>query len=265
MRIIAEIGWNHLGDMDVAKKMIKAASLAGADYCKFQTWSVKNLKEGSWDNDGRRELYNKAELTKDMHLELKNYCNENKTKFLTSIFNIKDIEFLSSLTPEIIKIGSPEIYNIDLIKKCLETFDQVILSTGAAKWEEILKLKSLSNLNRLVLLHCVSSYPCKPENINIPRMIELKKIVKKVGYSGHYPGIDDAIIAICNGAEFIEKHFTINKDLPGRDNKFSILPEELKFLNDFKKNFLEMQKFKGLDLQDCEKDIFDNIRGRWNN
>ncbi len=265
MKIIAEIGWNHLGDIKVAKQMIKAASNAGADYCKFQTWSVKNLKEGSWDNDGRRELYKKAELSKDMHYELKDYCNENKTKFLTSIFNIKDIEFLSSLTPEIIKIGSPEIYNIELIEKCLEIFDQVILSTGAAKWEEVTRLKSLPNLDKLVLLHCVSSYPCKPENINIPRMIELKKIVKKVGYSGHYPGIDDAIIAICNGAEFIEKHFTTNKELPGRDNKFSILPEDLKFLTDFKKNYLEMLKFKGLDLQNCEQDIYENIRGRWNN
>ena len=265
MKIIAEIGWNHLGDMGIAKQMINAASTAGADYCKFQTWSVKNLKSGSWDDDGRRELYNKAELSKEMHYELKDYCDENNIKFLTSIFNINDVEFLSKLSPEVIKIGSPEIYNTQLIEKCLEFFDQVILSTGAAKWEEITRLKLLTNIDRLVLLHCVSSYPCKPENINIPRMIELKKIVQKVGYSGHFPGIDDAIIAICNGAEFIEKHFTINKELPGRDNKFSILPEELKFLTDFKKNYFEMQKFKGLDLQDCEYDIYQNIRGRWNN
>ena len=265
MKIIAEIGWNHLGDMKVAKQMIKAASSSGADYCKFQTWSVKNLKEGSWDNDGRRELYKKAQLTKEMHFELKDYCNQNNTKFLTSIFNIKDIEFLNNLTPEIIKIGSPEIYNIELIKKCLECFDKVILSTGAANWEEILKLKSLPNIKKLVLLHCVSSYPCKPENINIPRMRELKKIVNSVGYSGHYPGIDDAIIAICNGAEFIEKHFTIDKNLPGRDNKFSILPEDLKLLVNFKNNYSEMQKFRGLDLQECEKDIYENIRGCWNN
>ena len=96
-------------------------------------------------------------------------------------------------------------------------------------------------------------------------MRELKKIVNSVGYSGHYPGIDDAIIAICNGAEFIEKHFTIDKNLPGRDNKFSILPEDLKLLVNFKNNYSEMQKFRGLDLQECEKDIYENIRGRWNN
>ena len=111
MKIIAEIGWNHLGDMGIAKQMINAASTAGADYCKFQTWSVKNLKSGSWDDDGRRELYNKAELSKEMHYELKDYCDENNIKFLTSIFNINDVEFLSKLSPEVIKIGSPEIYN----------------------------------------------------------------------------------------------------------------------------------------------------------
>ena len=180
MKIIAEIGWNHLGDMGIAKQMINAASTAGADYCKFQTWSVKNLKSGSWDDDGRRELYNKAELSKEMHYELKDYCDENNIKFLTSIFNINDVEFLSKLSPEVIKIGSPEIYNTQLIEKCLEFFDQVILSTGAAKWEEITRLKLLTNIDRLVLLHCVSSYPCKPENINIPRMIELKKIVQRL-------------------------------------------------------------------------------------
>ncbi len=265
MKIIAEVGWNHLGDMNVAREMIDAAAVSGADYCKFQTWSVKNLKKGPWDKDGRRELYNKAELTYDMHEELKDYCDKKKINFLTSIFNIKDIDFLKKLLTRTIKIGSPEIYNFELIKACLENFDQVILSTGAAKWDEILKLKTLPNLNKLVLLHCVSSYPCQPENINMPRMIELKEIVKNVGYSGHYPGIDDAIIAICNGAQYIEKHFTIDKNLPGRDNKFSLLPEDLKFLINFKKKYSEMQKFKGLDLQDCEKDIYENIRGRWNN
>ena len=76
MKIIAEIGWNHLGDMNLAKEMIVAASESGADFCKFQTWSVKNLKNGPWDNDGRKELYNKAELKYDDHIQLKEYCEK---------------------------------------------------------------------------------------------------------------------------------------------------------------------------------------------
>ena len=264
MKIIAEIGWNHLGDIGVAKKMIDAADESGADYCKFQTWSVKNLKKGSWDNDGRREIYNKAELTYENHIELKKYCEDKNIKFLTSIFNIHDVNFLKKIFQKIIKIGSPEIYNIDLIKECLTNFNQVVLSTGAAKWDEIKRLKNLENLNKLILLHCVSSYPCKPENVNMPRMLELKKIVQTVGYSGHYPGIDDAMLAICSGAQFVEKHFTIDKNLPGRDNKFSILPSDLKALVKFKENHEKMKEFNGLDLQECEKDIYHNVRGRWN-
>ena len=78
--LVAEIGWNHMGDMPLAEKMISEASKSGAEYCKFQTWSVKNLKEGPWDKDGRRELYNKAELTHDNHLELKDFCQKKKNK-----------------------------------------------------------------------------------------------------------------------------------------------------------------------------------------
>lgn len=264
MKIIAEVGWNHLGDIEIAKKMIDAAADSGADYCKFQTWSVKNLKEGPWDSDGRRELYCKAELSYEDHHNLKNYCKSKNIKFLTSIFNIKDIEFLKKITPEIIKIGSPEISNLELIKKSLENFDKVILSTGAAKWSEILNLKKLPNLNRLILLHCVSSYPCNSNNINMPRMKDLKEITEIVGYSGHYQGIDDALLAICNGAEFIEKHFTIDKNLPGKDNKISILPNDLKFIVDFKNNIEKMQNYLGKEIQECEKDTL-LTRGRWSN
>ncbi|MBD1140960.1 N-acetylneuraminate synthase family protein [Pelagibacterales bacterium SAG-MED39] len=264
MKIIAEVGWNHLGDINIAKKMIDAAADAGADYCKFQTWSVKNLRTGPWDDDGRRELYKKAELSKEDHVELKNYCKKKNINFLTSIFNIKDINFLKKITPKLIKIGSPEIYNLDLIQGCLKNFDKVILSTGAAEWKEILKLKKLVNINRLTLLHCVSSYPCDLENINMPRMKDLNEISNNIGYSGHYKGIDDALFAICNGAEYIEKHFTIDKDLPGKDNKISIMPNELKFIVNFKNNVIKMQKYKGKEIQDCEKDTL-TTRGRWSN
>ena len=263
MKIIAEVGWNHIGDMELAKIMIDAASEAGADFCKFQTWSVKNLKPGPWDNDGRREIYQKAELTYENHIELKKHCDKKKIKFLTSIFNINDLDFLKKLIPDMIKIGSPEAYNLDLIDQCLKSFNKVIVSTGATTWDEINQYKKLSNIDKLILLHCVSAYPCKPENINIPRMKKLREISSCVGYSGHYDGIDDAIIAICNNAEFIEKHFTLDKSLPGRDNKFALVPSQLKLLCEFRDNFVKMNEFKGLDFQNIEKDIISDVRGRW--
>ena len=263
MKIIAEIGWNHMGDMDLAKKMISEAAKSGADYCKFQTWSVKNLKTGSWDKDGRREIYTKAELSEEKHYELKDYCEKNNVKFLSTIFNIKDLLMLKDLTPSLIKIGSPEAYNIRLIEKCLDNFEKVIVSTGATKWSEILQYKNLEKINNLVLMHCVSAYPCELKNINLTKMTMLKEITSAVGYSGHYEGVDDAIAAISNNAEYIEKHFTIDKNLPGRDNKFAILPNQMKFICDYRDNYLKMIEFKGLDFQEVEENVFKEARGRW--
>ena len=263
MKIIAEIGWNHMGDMSLAKKMIESAAKNGADYCKFQTWSVKNLKKGKWDEDGRREIYESAQLSQDQHYELFEYCKKFNTNFLTTIFNLSDLDFLSNLNKKIIKIGSPEVYNLDLITSCLEKFEVVLLSTGASMWSEVERLKKVKNVEKLVLLHCVSSYPCKPENINFPKMEELKKITKNVGYSGHFEGINDALIALVFGAKYIEKHFTIDNSLPGRDNKFSITPSELLMLKNFRNNLNEMMIDNGLDLQNCEEEIYKTIRGRW--
>ena len=101
--IIAEIGWNHLGNIKLAEKFIKSAANHGADYCKFQTWSVKNLKNGAWDQDGRRKIYEKAQLTEKDHYKLKNLCKKYNVKFLTSVFNIKDIPFLKKLNRDCIK------------------------------------------------------------------------------------------------------------------------------------------------------------------
>ena len=115
--LIAEIGWNHMGDMSLAEKMISEASKAGVDFCKFQTWKVKNLKEGPWNKDGRLEIYNKAELTDENHKTLIILCKKYKVKFLTSVFNVKDLDFISKLSNHAIKIPSHEVYNLELIKK----------------------------------------------------------------------------------------------------------------------------------------------------
>ena len=112
-------------------------------------------------------------------------------------------------------------------------------------------------------MHCVSSYPSEPNMINMPRLNEIKKLTTKVGFSGHFKGIDDALIAISMGSTYVEKHFTIDNDLPGRDNKFALLPEDLKRLCEFRDIYSEMTIYKGLNLQKSEYDIFKNYRGRW--
>lgn len=263
INLIAEIGWNHMGDMDLAEKMIKSAKKSGADYCKFQTWSEKNLKTGPWDNDGRREIYIKAGLTEEKHHKLKHICDYHKINFLTSVFNINDLDFVSSINSEIIKIPSHEIHNLPLIEKAANLFDKVLVSTGAAKWSEVESVSKIKKSSKLILMHCVSAYPCNPENINFPRLEQIKKLSKDIGYSGHYSGIDDALTAITLGATYIEKHFTIDQNLPGRDNKFAILPENFFSISKFRNNYSKMILDKGLDLQECEKDIYNNYRGRW--
>ena len=203
IKIIAEIGWNHMGNMQLAEKMIKSASKNGADICKFQTWNVKKLKPGPWDNDGRREIYKKAELTEEKHKVLQKICKKNKIEFLTSIFNTDDIGFLSKLNNKIIKIPSHEIGNIDLIKKVEKKFKTILISTGASKWNEILKIIKNLNKKKIVLMHCVSSYPCPFDRINLQRLKSLSKF-NRVGYSGHLQGIDDAISAISMNALYVE-------------------------------------------------------------
>jgi len=262
-KLIAEIGWNFIGDMTLAKEMIIAAKESGADYAKFQTWSTQDLKPGAWDNDGRIELYKKAELSPEKHHELKEYCDKYKIEFLTSVFNKKYFNFLKDLKLKSIKIASMEINNKPLIADAKKNFQQVFISTGATKLIELEKISQDLKGDQFVMFHCVSSYPTPAKNVNLPRIEYLKKHFSRVGYSGHYKGISDAIGALDYDIEFIEKHFTIDNNLPGRDNQFSILPQEMKILSDYRNNLNIMNKDLGPEMQDIELDVHNNMRQRW--
>ncbi len=262
--IIAEIGWNHMGNMTLAKEMISAAKESGADYAKFQTWSVKNLVAGPWDNDGRKEIYVKAELSKEMHEELYDYCNSININFLTSIFNFDDYFKIKNLKLKTMKIPSHEIHNLDLIKKVSEVCDELLVSAGAAKWDEILNITKLNEFQKITLMHCVSSYPCHFNDLNFNKYNELQLLSeKKIGYSGHYQGTMDAEIAITLRSSYIEKHFTIDNKLPGRDNQFAILPDQLKKIVNFKNEFKKMMDNDELEVHEKENDIVNKYRGRW--
>ena len=136
-KLIAEIGWNHMGDMKLAKEMILAAKESGCDFAKFQTWSVDRLKSGVWDTDGRREIYEKAELDFDKHIELKEYCDEVDIGFMSSVFSIQDAKLLKQVVTDYVKIPSFESRNIDLINYCSDNFNKLLISTGTATWNEI--------------------------------------------------------------------------------------------------------------------------------
>ena len=264
IKVIAEIGWNHCGDMQLAKQMAKAAQKSGATYAKYQTWSVNRLKPGSWDDDGRRQIYEKAELSKENHIELINYCNEIGIKFLSSVFSIEDAKLLVELGCKEVKIPSFESRNHELIKYCDDNFDIIFMSTGTSTFNEIKHSTTFMNTADWYILHCVSTYPCLPSQANLLRMNRLKDLGFEVGYSDHIQGVESAKVAIGEGARVVEKHFTINNNLPGRDNKFAILPRQMEDLTNFIKLREEMFMSYGDDFQKSELDSRINYTGRFN-
>tara|TARA_B110000003_G_scaffold125200_1_gene127411 strand:+ start:3257 stop:4057 length:801 start_codon:yes stop_codon:yes gene_type:complete len=264
IKIIAEIGWNHCGDIDLAKKMAKEAQLAGATYAKYQTWSVDRLKPGSWDSDGRKQIYEKAELSKQDHITLIDYCTEIGIKFLSSVFSIPDAQLLVELGVREVKIPSFESRNEELIRYCDNNFDNVFMSCGTSTLDEIANSIKLFEKSILYLMHCVSVYPGTYEIANLPKMKVLMSMYHNVGYSDHIQGVESAKIAIGEGAVVVEKHFTIDNDLPGRDNKFAILPKELNDLTSFIKNRELMFTSTGMGYNPKEKDSRNNYEGRFN-
>ena len=263
IKLIAEIGWNHMGSINLAEKMIKAAKKSGADFAKFQTWRVTNLKPGPWDSDGRREIYKKAELSKEDYSKLDKICKKYKIKFLTSIFNHNDYELIEHIKNNTIKIPSPENRNKEMLNFISKKYKNIFLSTGAAKISEIKQSLKLLKKNNITVMHCVSSYPCSDDKVNLLRLNEIKKISKNVGLSDHTHDILSSIISLSYGITLIEKHFTIDNSLPGRDNKFAILPSE----------FMELKKsvdrYKSFNLPFKEKFIPQELEirkiysGRW--
>ena len=262
-KIIAEIGWNHMGDLDLAKKMIVAASENGSDFVKTQFFSTKNLKPGPWDNDGRRDIYEKAQLTIEKYLELKEFCSKKNIKFFTSVFTLEDLKKILEYEKDYIKIPSAEANNIELINFASENFNNVLISTGTLKQSEIQKISDIVLKDKLTLLHCVSSYPCKDEDINLPKINHLKKYSNSVGFSDHTQGIIATILSIPYKLTYIEKHFTIDQSLPGRDNKFAILPKDLFELKKSISLFEKANIDHGENYLKCEEEVRNVYARRW--
>jgi len=244
--------------------MILAAKKSGADSVKFQLWNPMKLKPGPWDKDGRRKIYERSYLDYKKFKLLYNFSKKNKIDCFASIFSADEILLHKKVNSKIVKIPSHESYNIKIIDECVKNFEYVLISLGALKKDELIKiLKIVKQKKNLIPLHCVSAYPLNAEDTNFYKMNYISNYSKLFGYSGHMDSINDAIYAINNGAKIIEKHFTINKNLEGRDNKFALLPMQFKILRDFADCFYDFKTKRTLDIQKCELDIFKNYRGRW--
>ena len=263
-KIIAEIGWNHMGDLKLAKKMFFEAKKNGADLVKIQIFNVDRLTNGSWDKDGRRQIYEKAQINNIKKLRvLSSYCAKIKIPFFASVFSKEDADLLAKVQKKLVKIASSESRNYDLIKYCSKKFNHLIISTGTSKFSEIKKISKILPKKKYTFLHCISSYPCEEKFTNLPKINHLKKISKKVGFSDHSKGIDVSILSLEYEPTYIEKHFTTDRSLPGRDNKFAILPYQLLNLSEIIKKKKLVNLFKGLDFQDCERQTRREYFKRW--
>lgn len=241
--IIAEAGVNHNGDINIAKKLVDEAVLAGADAVKFQTFKAENLvcrnaskAEYQLDTTDKDEtqfdMLKKLELTEKMHVELINYCQNKDIMFLSTPFDIDSLHYLVNLGLDIIKIPSGEITNYPLLKEVGKTQKKVILSTGMSTLGEIRSAKRVLmeyGCKDLIVLHCNTEYPTPYRDVNLKAMYTIREeLGVRVGYSDHTPGIAVAIAAVALGAEVIEKHFTLNRNMNGPDHKASLEPNELK-------------------------------------
>ncbi|EIW91139.1 N-acetylneuraminate synthase [Capnocytophaga sp. oral taxon 412 str. F0487] len=243
--IIAEAGVNHNGDIAKAKALIDKGAEAGVDYVKFQTFKAGNLvtkqakraayqDKNTQDNDSQYEMLKKLELSQKDHQELIDYCAQKGVQFLSTGFDFESLEFLAGLGITIAKVPSGEITNLPYLRKVATLFPEVILSTGMANITEIKDaVKVLTDngvsKNRITVLHCNTEYPTPMEDVNLKAMLHIQQEVGvNIGYSDHTLGIEVPIAAVALGATVIEKHFTLDKTLPGPDHKASLEPEELK-------------------------------------
>lgn len=243
--IIAEAGVNHNGDINLAKYLIDVAVAAGVDYVKFQTFKSENLvsksaKKADYQientqnkTENQLQMLKKLELSHEQHIELIAYCVEKNISFFSTAFDLDSLIYLKELGLTMVKIPSGEVTNLPYLRKAAELFSKVIISTGMSTIDDIenaLNVFLSAGIKResIYILHCNTEYPTPMKDVNLLAMLEIKNKFKvEIGYSDHTLGIEVPIAAVALGAKVIEKHFTLDRSLPGPDQLASLEPEEL--------------------------------------
>ena len=242
--IIAEAGVNHNGDLVLAKQLIDAAAEAGADLVKFQTFRAdrqvtRTAPKADYQaqttdkQESQHEMLRGLELSADMHQALIKHCAARNIGFFSTAFDIESVDLLVSLGQESFKIPSGELTNLPYLRHIGRLGKKVILSTGMATLGEVesaidaLEQAGTPRIN-ISVLHCTTEYPTPMEEVNLRAMQSMHRAFDvAVGYSDHTPGIEVSIAAVAMGASVIEKHFTMDRNLPGPDHKASLEPAEL--------------------------------------
>ncbi len=240
--IIAEAGVNHNGSLDTAKQMIDVAVEAGADAVKFQTFKAANLvtaqapkaeyqQKNTGSSESQYQMLKRLELSAGAHRELLAYCQSQDILFMSTPFDEESADFLAELDIPIFKIPSGEVTNLPFLAYVARKQKPIILSTGMAYLSEVdeaVRVIQQNGCQELVLLHCVSNYPADPAEVNLQAMQTMSHAFQlPVGYSDHTLGNEVALASVAMGASVIEKHFTLDKNLPGPDHRASLEPAAL--------------------------------------
>ena len=235
--IIGEIGINHNGDIDIAKKLIQTAALAGFNAVKFQkrnphicvpSSQKSKIKQTPWGQMTYLQYKHRIEFQREEYDEINNYCKENSIEWSASPWDIDSAKFLLNYNLPWIKIASASITNVELLQYCSHNYSNIIMSTGMCTEEEMEKAYDILSAknNKVVVMHCNSEYPTPPENVNLNyiKSLAAKFPNSEIGYSGHEYGLTTTICASAMGAKYIERHITLDKTMWGSDHMVSIEP-----------------------------------------
>ena len=233
--LVAEIGINHNGDLNLAKKLIDVAAFGGCDYVKFQkrtidiVYSKEELdkyRESPWGTTNREQKHG-LEFGEGAYDEIDRYCRGKNVGWFASPWDLQSVDFLMRYEPPFIKVASASLTDIDLLNRIKRTGTKVILSTGMSKKEELDNAITILGDNVEYILACTSTYPTLDDEMNMKFIRTLKKEYPeyKIGFSNHSPGIQFSLIAVALGAEMLEFHITLNRAMYGSDQAASIEPE----------------------------------------
>jgi N-acetylneuraminate synthase len=243
--VIAEAGVNHDGDVDRARRLVDVAAEAGADAVKFQTFRADRVASASAPKaeyqlretpaaETQHAMLRRLELSREAHDVLKRQCDDRKLVFLSTPFDEDSVDFLDQLGVPAFKVASGEVTNTPLLARVARTGKPIILSTGMAYLAEVqdaVAVLRASGNDALIVLHCVSDYPADPADANLRAMATMREALGvPVGYSDHTTGLETALAAVALGACVIEKHFTLDRSLPGPDHRASLDPAGLRGL-----------------------------------
>ncbi|MBX7150532.1 N-acetylneuraminate synthase family protein [bacterium] len=231
--VIAEIGINHNGSLDIAKKMIDGAIFAGCDAVKFQKrtpelcvpkdqWNIE--RDTPWGRMTYIDYRHRMEFTKEQYAEIDRYCREKGIDWFASCWDEAAVEFIDQFSPPLYKAASASLTDIALLKKTKATGKALMISTGMSTMDEIENAVGELGTDNLLIAHSTSAYPCKPEELNLKMILTLREKFPEtpIGYSGHEVGLSPTWSAVALGAAFVERHITLDRAMWGTDQAASV-------------------------------------------